>query len=172
MCRRQWIQDTQAHVRQVTDSLENVDQGFPATAIPGNAELHTEVNIANEQQQMAVAQQDDALDRIEKAAQRVGQLGLEIHRELGVCSFLFFCASERLLASRRCRCALFCPNAFSAASSGRAPRESARVSAARAHVPICRCSALTLSVSVPVFAPELFSRARTCVKLNECEHVP
>ena len=71
-------------MRQVAASLENVDQGFPATAIPGNAELHSEVNIANEQQQVALEQQDDALDRIEKAAQRVGQLGLEIHRELGV----------------------------------------------------------------------------------------
>ena len=34
--------------------------------------------------QVAMEQQDDALDRIEMAAQRVGQLGLEINRELGV----------------------------------------------------------------------------------------
>ena len=84
LCRRQWIQDTQAHVKQVLEALENVDSGFPAVATPGNAELHAEVNIANEQQQMAIEQQDQALERIEQAAQRVGQLGLEIHRELGV----------------------------------------------------------------------------------------
>jgi hypothetical protein len=84
LCRRQWIQDTQAHVRQVLSSLENVDNGFPAIAIPGNAELHSDVNIANEQQQLALEQQDNALDRIEAAAKRVGELGLEIHRELGV----------------------------------------------------------------------------------------
>jgi hypothetical protein len=82
--RRQWIQDTRAHVRQVASSLGDVDHGFPAVAVPGNAELASEVNIANEQQQLVLEAQDEALDRIEKAAQRVGQLGLEIHRELGV----------------------------------------------------------------------------------------
>ena len=82
--RRQWIQDTQAHVRQVLSALENIDQGFPAISIPGNADLHSDVGAAQEQQQLALEQQDVALDRIEKAAQRVGALGLEIHREIGV----------------------------------------------------------------------------------------
>ena len=39
-------------MRQVAQSLENVDSSFHATAIPGNAELASEVNIANEQQQV------------------------------------------------------------------------------------------------------------------------
>lgn len=71
-------------MRQVLSALENVETGFPAVSIPGNAGLHSEVGTSQEQQQIALEQQDVALDRIEKAAQRVGALGLEIHREIGV----------------------------------------------------------------------------------------
>jgi hypothetical protein len=61
-----------------------VDQSFTAVAIPGNAELHSEVENSNQQQQAALSQQDAALDRIEEAAARVGRLGLAIGDELRV----------------------------------------------------------------------------------------
>jgi hypothetical protein len=82
--RRQWIQDTQAHVNQIQSSLHNVFQSFTAVAVPGNVELHSEVASSNQQQQLALAHQDAALDRIEEAAARVGRLGLAIGDELRV----------------------------------------------------------------------------------------
>lgn len=71
-------------MKQIETALENIDQSFTSVAIPGNAELQSEVEGSNQLQETALAQQDAALDRIEEAAARVGRLGLAIGDELRV----------------------------------------------------------------------------------------
>eukprot|EP00892_Ulva_mutabilis_P004262 jgi/Ulvmu1/2207/UM013_0053.1 len=80
--RRQWIQDTRAHTKQMQQSIESVEQGFTAVAIPGNAEMQGEVDEAGQHQQLTLAQQDMALDKIQQAAARVADLGLGMMHEL------------------------------------------------------------------------------------------
>jgi hypothetical protein len=104
MHRRQWIQDSRAHVGQVLQSLEHADRGLPGLSAGVEPGLRSEVSIVQEQQVLALEQQDLALDRIEKAAQRVGHLGLEIHRELGVCC-------QPLLRSEWAACGLLATSA-------------------------------------------------------------
>ena len=84
LCRRQWIQDTRAHMQQMEKSLLDVAQGFTTVAIPGNAELQGEVDAARQQEQLHLAQQDVALDKIHAAATRVADLGLGMMHELRV----------------------------------------------------------------------------------------
>lgn len=66
-------------------AIESVEQGFTAVAIPGNAELQGEVDEAGQHQQLTLAQQDMALDKIQQAAARVADLGLGMMHELRVC---------------------------------------------------------------------------------------
>lgn len=65
-------------------AIENVEQGFTAVAIPGNAELQGEVDESGNHQQLTLAQQDMALDKIQQAAARVADLGLGMMHELRV----------------------------------------------------------------------------------------
>lgn len=96
-CRRQWIQDTRAHTKQMQSSIESVEQGFTAVAIPGNAELQGEVDESGHHQQLTLAQQDMALDKIQAAAARVADLGLGMMHELRV--------QHRLAVTPPCRLA-------------------------------------------------------------------
>lgn len=80
--RRQWIQDTRAQTQQMEKALLDVAQGFTTVAIPGNAELQGEVDSARQQEQLHLAQQDIALDKIHAAAARVADLGLGMMHEL------------------------------------------------------------------------------------------
>jgi hypothetical protein len=84
VCRRQWIQDTRAHMQQMDKALQDVEQGFTTVAIPGNAELQHDVEAARQQEQLALAKQDVALDKIHAAASRVADLGLGMMQELRV----------------------------------------------------------------------------------------
>lgn len=65
-------------------AIESVEQGFTAVAIPGNAELQGEVDESGQHQQLTLAQQDMALDKIQQAAARVADLGLGMMHELRV----------------------------------------------------------------------------------------
>ena len=94
-------------MRQVTATLENVDQGFPATAIPGNAELHTEVNIANEQQQMAVGRSRTTRSTASRRRRSAwGSWGWRFTASSGCASFVLFsfadACSRRVGATTRC----------------------------------------------------------------------
>lgn len=80
--RRQWIQDTRAHVEQIQRSVEHAEQGFTAVAIPGNAGMDEEVGVARQQEQVMLEQQNQYLDQIAEAAGRVGQMGLAMGNEL------------------------------------------------------------------------------------------
>jgi hypothetical protein len=71
-------------MQQMDKALSDVEQGFTAVAIPGNAELQGEVDAARQQEQLHLAQQDIALDKIHAAASRVADLGLGMMHELRV----------------------------------------------------------------------------------------
>ena len=71
-------------MQQMEKSLLDVAQGFTTVAIPGNAELQGEVDAARQQEQLHLAQQDVALDKIHAAATRVADLGLGMMHELRV----------------------------------------------------------------------------------------
>lgn len=71
-------------MQQMEKALFDVGQGFTTVAIPGNAELQGEVDAARQQEQLHLAQQDVALDKIHAAASRVADLGLGMMHELRV----------------------------------------------------------------------------------------
>ena len=71
-------------MQQMEKALVDVAQGFTTVAIPGNAELQGEVDAARQQEQLHLAQQDVALDKIHAAATRVADLGLGMMHELRV----------------------------------------------------------------------------------------
>jgi hypothetical protein len=64
--------------------LERDEQGFAAAVMPGNAELQHEIDSADARQQLALAQQDIALDKIDQAAGRVADLCVDMMHELNV----------------------------------------------------------------------------------------
>jgi hypothetical protein len=72
-------------MQQMEKALLDVEQGFTTVAIPANAELQGEVDAARQQEQLHLAQQDIALDKIYAAAARVADLNLGLQQELRVC---------------------------------------------------------------------------------------